>query len=161
MLGNLSTKIYLKWIERKGFQHGKNFDIEKGANIDSGFCKFISCGDNVTITKDVYILAHDASMKKKLGKTKVGKVIIGNDVFIGAKTVVLSGVHIGDNVIIGANSTVTKSIPSGEVWGGSPARFIMMTEDFLEKHRLNMQNNISSKEDGLKILENEKFMYVE
>ena len=77
MLGNLCTKIYLKWIERKGFQHGRNFDIEKGANIDSGFCKFISCGDNVTITKDVYILAHDASMKKKLGKTKVGKVIIG------------------------------------------------------------------------------------
>ena len=161
MLGNLSTKIYLKWIERKGFQHGINFDMEKGANIDSGFCKFISCGDNVTITKDVYILAHDASMKKKLGKTKVGKVSIGNDVFIGAKTVVLSGVHIGDNVIIGANSTVTKSIPSGEVWAGSPARFIMMTEDFLEKHRLNMQKSISSKEEGLGILENEKYIYVE
>jgi maltose O-acetyltransferase len=99
MFRNTLTKLYLKRIERKGFKHGKNFNLEKGANIDSAFCSLISCGDNVTLTKDVYILAHDASMKKFLGKTKVGSVQIGSNVFIGAKTVVLPGVSIGDNVI--------------------------------------------------------------
>jgi len=142
MFGNTLTKLYLKRIERKGFKHGKNFNIEKGANIDSAFCSLISCGDNVTLTKDVYILAHDASMKKFLGKTKVGSVQIGSNVFIGAKTVVLPGVSIGDNVIIATNSSVTKSISSNEVWGGVPAKFIMTTQDFLHKH----QNAIEKKE---------------
>lgn len=135
MFGNIGTKVYLKWIEHKGFKHGKNFNLEKGANIDSAFCDEISCGNNVTLTKDVYILALDASMKKLLGKTKVGKVQIGNNVFVGAKTVILPGVSIGDNVVIAANSSVTKSVPSNEVWGGVPARFIMTTPEFIAKHK--------------------------
>ena len=145
MLSYLRTKIYLKWIEHKGFKHGIHFNLEKGANIDSGFCKYISCGDNVTLTKDVYILAHDASMKKMLGKTKVGKVHIGNNVFIGAKTVILPGVTIGDNVVIAANSSVTKSIPSNEVWGGVPAKPIMTTDEFIRKHYERMSCKIQSK----------------
>jgi len=125
----------LKHIERKGFRHGENLHLGKDANIDTPFCHLISCGDNVTITKGVYILAHDASMKKLIGKTKVSPVSIGNNVFIGAHSVVLPGVSIGDWVIIAANSCVSKSIPSGEVWGGSPARYIMKVEEFEKKHR--------------------------
>lgn len=135
MFVNITTKIYLKYIELKGFRHGNNFNIEKGANIDAAFCDMISCGDNVTITKDVYVLAHDASMKKQLGKTKIGKVKIGNNVFIGAKTVVLPGVTIGNNVVIGANSSVIRSIPPDEVWGGVLAKFLMTTPEFLRKHK--------------------------
>lgn len=141
MFGNLSTKIYLRYIEIKGFKHGSNFNIEKGANIDSGFCNMISCGNNVTLTKDVYLLAHDASMKKQLGRTRIARVVIGNNVFIGAKTVILPGVKIGDNCIVATNSTVTKNIPDGEVWGGVPATFIMKTEEFLQKHKTKMKNN--------------------
>lgn len=139
MFGNIGTKLYLKWIELKGFRHGENFNIEKGANIDSSFCKLISCGDNVTLTKDVYILAHDASMKKLMGKTRCGSVYIGNNVFIGAKAVVLPGVVIGDNVVIATNSSVNRNIPSGEVWGGNPAHFIMKTQDFIDKHKKNYE----------------------
>lgn len=51
MFGNLMTQLYLKKLEHKGFKHGNNFDIEKGANIDSAFCHLISCGDNVTLAK--------------------------------------------------------------------------------------------------------------
>lgn len=115
---NILTKCYLRLIEKRGFKHGQNFNIEKGANIDRAFCNIISCGNNVTLAKDVYILAHDASMQKFLGKTKVAGVRIGNNVFIGAKTVVLPGCSIGNNVIVAANSCVTHDIPSGEVWGG-------------------------------------------
>lgn len=122
MFGNVTTKIYLRYIEQKGFKHGKNFNIEKGANIDAGFCGLISCGDNVTLAKDVYIIAHDASMKKFLGKTKVAPVSIGNNVFIGAKTTILPGCKIGDNVVIATNSTVSTDISSGEVWGGGGTR---------------------------------------
>lgn len=140
MFGNILTKLYLKRIKQKGFKHGHNFNIEKGANVDAAFCHMISCGDNVTLTKDVYILAHDASMKKFLGKTKIAPVCLGNNVFIGAKTVILPGVTIGDNVIIATNSSVTKDVPSNEVWGGNPAKFIMTTDDFLKKHKSAMEN---------------------
>lgn len=144
MFGNLFTKLYLLNLKRKGFTHGKNFNMEKGANIDAAFCSSISVGDNVTLAKDVYILAHDASTKKFLGKTKFGKVLLGNNVFVGARAVILPGVTVGDNVIIASCSCVTKSIPSGEVWGGVPAKYIMSTESFLSKHKELMIRNSDS-----------------
>ena len=153
MFGNIGTKLYLKWIEFKGFSHGKNFDLEKGANIDSAFCAEISCGDNVTLAKDVYVLAHDASMKKFLGKTKVGRVYIGSNVFIGAKTTILPCVTIGDNVIVAANSVVTKSIPPNEVWGGVPAKHIMTIDAFIQKHRVQIATNRDGKISNLRYID--------
>lgn len=146
MFGNITMRCYLWLIEKRGFKHGKNFNIEKGANIDRAFCSIISCGDNVTLTKDVYIIAHDASMNKFLGKTRVASVQLGNNVFIGAKSVILPGVKIGNNVIVAANSCVSKSIPDGEVWGGVPAHYIMKTDDFLKKHEKAMASPIDDVE---------------
>ena len=51
-------------------------------------------------------------------------VTIGEDVFIGAHSIILKGVTIGDRSIVGAGSVVTKDIPADEVWGGNPARKI-------------------------------------
>lgn len=45
----------------------------------------------------------------------------------------MKGVTIGDDVIIGANSLVNKNVPSGEVWGGSPAKRIMTIEEYKKK----------------------------
>lgn len=59
-----------------------------------------------------------------------GEVVIGNNVWIGDKATILSGVHIGDNVIIGANSVVTKDVPSNSVAAGNPARIIKMLNGF-------------------------------
>ena len=51
-------------------------------------------------------------------------VVIGNDVFIGAKSIILKGVIIGENSVIGAGSVVTKSVPANQIWAGNPAKFI-------------------------------------
>lgn len=53
-----------------------------------------------------------------------GDVLIGNDVWLGRNTTILSGVTIGDGAVIAANSTVVKSIVDYEVWGGNPSRKI-------------------------------------
>ena len=58
-------------------------------------------------------------------ETAVTKPVrIGEDVFIGAHSIILKGVTIGDRSIVGAGSVVTKAIPADEVWGGNPARCI-------------------------------------
>ena len=107
-----------------GMTVGKNFKRLNGVILDPGHCWLIEIGDNVTMAPRVHILCHDASTKDFLGYTKIGRVDIGNNVFIGAETVVLPGVTIGNNTVIGAGSVVTKDIPSGVVAAGNPCRVI-------------------------------------
>lgn len=122
-----------------GMQVGHNFKRLNGVILDPSHCWLIEIGNNVTLAPRVHILCHDASTKQFLGKTKIGRVTIGDNVFIGAESVVLPGVNIGSNVIIGANSTVTRDIPTGSVVAGSPARVICTLEEYLEKEKAGMQ----------------------
>lgn len=57
-------------------------------------------------------------------KAKTASVCIGDYVFIGTRCIIAKGVTIGDKSMVAAGSVVTKDIPSGEIWGGNPARFI-------------------------------------
>ncbi len=121
-----------------GMKVGKNFGRLGGVILDPSHCWLIEIGDNVTLAPRVHILCHDASTKQFLGVTKIGRVTIGDNVFIGAESVVLPNVHIGSNVIIGANSTVTHDIPDGVVAAGCPARVICSLEEYLQKEKLRM-----------------------
>ena len=122
-----------------GMTVGKNFKRLNGVILDPGHCWLIEIGDNVTMAPRVHILCHDASTKQFLNYTKIGRVTIGNNVFIGAESVVLPGVTIGDNVIIGANSTVTHDIPANSVAVGSPARVICTLEEYLAKEKKRLE----------------------
>ncbi|PWB24611.1 hypothetical protein DCO46_11265 [Flavobacterium sp. HTF] len=53
-----------------------------------------------------------------------GPIKVGNDVWIGAHSVILSGVTIGDGAIIASNSVINKDVPPYAIVGGSPARII-------------------------------------
>lgn len=64
---------------------------------------------------------------------KYGSIKIGNNNFIGANSIINPGVTIGDNCVIAAGSIVTKDIPSGEIWGGVPAHYIMKIEEYRDK----------------------------
>lgn len=93
----------------------------------------IIIGDNVLIGKRVSIIdnSHGNSSKIELlippSKRKLsskGPIIIDQNVWIGDKVCILSGVTIGANSIIGANAVVTKDVPSNSVVGGIPAKLI-------------------------------------
>jgi len=58
-----------------------------------------------------------------------GDVIIGNDVWIGPNSTILSGVSLGDGAIIAANSTIVKNIGCYEVWRGNPGRLLKLRFD--------------------------------
>jgi acetyltransferase-like isoleucine patch superfamily enzyme len=67
------------------------------------------------------------SITKKFSKFKLDepKVChIGNDVWIGRSSIVISGVSISDGAVIGAGSVVTKDVPSYAIVAGNPAKFI-------------------------------------
>jgi len=59
-------------------------------------------------------------------------IVIGNDVYIGMRTIILPGVTIGNRCIIGAGSVVTRSIPDNTVAAGVPARVIKSTDEYLQ-----------------------------
>lgn len=124
--GEIPTECFIK----RGMKVGKNLHRRGGVIFDYSHCWHISIGENVTLAPRVHILAHDASTFTFFGYTRVGNVKIGNNVFIGASSVILPNVTIGDNCVIGANSTVTHSIPSNSVAVGSPARVICSIEDY-------------------------------
>lgn len=125
-------------LVKRGLIVGKNFTAQDEVIIDSSHCWHISIGDDVTFAPRVHILAHDASTKLHLNYTKVGKVTIGDRVFIGAGSIVLPGVVIGSDVVIGAGSVVVHDIPSNCVAVGSPARVVKSLDDFIAKHRQDM-----------------------
>ena len=127
--GEISTKKLIKM----GLTVGENFNRQGNCIIDPSHCWLIEIGNNVTLANGVYILAHDASTKNLIDYAKIGKVKIGNNVFIGARSIILPNINIGDNVIIGSGSVVTKDIPSNVVVAGNPAKIISSIADYKNK----------------------------
>ncbi|WP_292467133.1 acyltransferase [Methanolobus sp.] len=116
---------------------GKNFKISPLSYIDMHKPGYIEIGDDVQITRYAMILSYDSSKFKFQDfyeKDPYGKVKIGNNVYIGAQSIIMPGVSIGDNVIIGANSVVLSDIPSNCIAAGNPAKVIKKM-DFYNNHQ--------------------------
>lgn len=140
-------KLHLKKpIDYNSVEHLRSRGVEIVENVqlfntNIDFCHgfLVSIGNNVTLT-GVTVLAHDASTQIPLGVSKVGRVKIGNNVFVGRGSIILPGISIGDNCVIGAGSVVSSSIPSNSVAVGNPARVVSSYEEFVEKHRRQMKS---------------------
>jgi len=94
----------------------------------------IKLGDHVTITEGVRFITHDGGVwvfrPIHPDIDVFGKIVVGNNVFIGTGAIVLPGVTIGENSIIGAGAVVTRDIPPGSVAVGVPAKPIMTVDDY-------------------------------
>jgi maltose O-acetyltransferase len=125
---------------------GKNVNIEKGAKIGRGnklsigdrsgigvnclACGKIRIGSDVLMGPEVIILtvnhrfeAADKTIREQ-GSMPEEEVVISNDVWIGARAIILPGVHIGKGAIVGAGAVVTKDVPEFGIVAGNPARLI-------------------------------------
>ena len=132
-----------KWILTRC---GKRVNIEKGAEFsslveigdDSGIgiraqiAGKVIIGNNVMMGPDVCIYARNhAFTRTDIPMNAQGfgiekPVVIEDDVWIGARVIILPGVYVGTGAIIGAGAVVTKDVPAYAVVGGNPAQVIKM-----------------------------------
>lgn len=115
-----------------------------GQSIDIEIGSFCSIAGNITIyvggthntnwvTTFPFGHIHQEIFNKfdGVGHPKEAKnLIIGNDVWIGADSSILSGITIGDGAAIAANSHVVKSIPPYTIVGGNPAKYVAQRFDY-------------------------------
>lgn len=128
----------LEVVDREGLTPGRlvigsHVRIEQYVHIVC--CDRVSIGDNVTITPGCVIVdtSHPTDISDQHRAESIERasthVTIGNNVFLGARTIVLPGVTIGDNSVIGAGSVVTKDIPANSIANGVPAKVIKRIAD--------------------------------
>jgi len=137
-------RIYSFFFIRKGMMYfqkllSKSGMVVKGKIRYIGFnvvfddFNLISMGDNIVISDGSHFLTHDYSVtvglrysgiKIDTDQKNFGKIKIGNNVFIGKKSIILPRTEIGDNVIISAGSVVKGKLMSNSIYGGNPAEYV-------------------------------------
>ena len=93
-------------------------------NVQITCASKISIGKGCTIARDVIIRDYDSHTIEEDGFQMMKPIIIGGNVWIGNRAMILKGVTIGDGAIIAAGAIVTKNIPSKTIAAGVPAKVI-------------------------------------
>lgn len=133
ILGSSKGKAYIE----PTFRCDYGYNIHLGENFYANFdcvmldiCE-IRIGDNCMLAPGVHIYTatHPLHPVERNSGYELGKpVTIGDNVWIGGRSIINPGVTIGDNAVIGSGAVVTKDVPANTVVGGNPAKFIKEIE---------------------------------
>jgi acetyltransferase-like isoleucine patch superfamily enzyme len=128
------------WLRRHGNLHAMGAHCSIQATVDFTDPEYVALGDNVRIQHGVLIAGHNGAINVinhalGLRLDAVGKVVIGNNVSIGARSIIGMGTTIGDNVIINGGSVLAGRIESGSVYGGNPARRLSSFDEYVAKQQ--------------------------
>lgn len=115
------------WIYRTFLRMkvGQKTSFALMAMPDTMFPEKITVGSNSVIGYNTTILAHEYL----INEYRIGEVIIGNEVLIGANSTILPGVTIGDGAVVSAATLVHKDVPPGAFVGGNPMKLIFTKEE--------------------------------
>ncbi len=178
LLGSLNAylqykvdRLRLESRIRNGLKVGKNVYIQKNVSIDDRYSFLIEIGDNCRISNDVVILAHDATLFKEIGITRIAPVKILNGSFIGSRAIILPGVTIGPRAMVAAGSVVNRDIGEDMVAAGNPARPYGKFSDMIKKfgelakekrifEERELEENLISPVDIIKEVQKEKLTFI-
>jgi len=172
LLNYKRDRLRLSKLINKGLKVGKNVYIMEDVEFDLNYPFLIEIGDNCRISKDVRILAHDATTFRDLGITKIAKVKILDGTFIGERTIILPGVTIGPRALIAAGSVVNRDIGEGKIAAGNPARPYGNYVDLINNYREpakkgiiikkeDIESGIVSSDDIKRIFEKESLAFIQ
>ena len=124
------------YLRKKGALVGKGCNIN--CDISTSESYLIEIGNDVTVAPDVMFITHDASVGKIVGKQYAsdlcGKIMIGNNCFIGARSIILYGCRIPDNTIVAAGALVANSFTEEKtIIAGNPAKVVSTWSKLEEK----------------------------
>lgn len=110
---------------------GNNCNLSTGLNVIGD----LELGNDVMMGPEVVFISYnhevsdlEAPMRQQ-GASESRPIVVGNDVWIGMRAMVMPGVRIGDHAIIAAGSIVTKDVPEWAIVGGNPAKIIKYRKD--------------------------------
>jgi len=134
-------RIQIEILKRSSDTKKVKFLRKQGMKVGNG-CHFnsmsfstepylIELGDKVSISAGCDLVTHDGAIRIFRGELRdadiFGKIVIGNNVFIGINSTILPNTIIGDNSIVGAGSVVRGKFPENSVIIGNPAKVVMKT----------------------------------
>lgn len=120
--------IYRTFLKMKV---GDNTAFALMVMVDIMYPEKIKVGNNSVIGYNTTILAHEYL----IDEYRLGDVVIGSGVMVGANTMILPGVEIGDGAIVSAGTLVHKDVPAGCFVGGNPMK-VIYTKEEMEKREL-------------------------
>lgn len=120
-----NNEIICDYFRTGGAKIGEDCAIY--SNLDLCEKHLLCIGDNVIISSDVLFVTHDAAYTKIGDKAKslFGKIVIGDNCFVGERATIMYGCELTDNIIVAAGAVVTKSFSTPyTIIGGNPAKVI-------------------------------------
>ena len=117
---NIERKAHFAWDLRIG--------DNSGVGVNALISPKVSIGNDVMMGPDCMMFTSNHGLTRTdvpmwlQESSEPEPIIIGDDVWIGARVIILPGIRIGNGAVIGAGAVVTKDVPAYEVWGGNPAK---------------------------------------
>ncbi len=143
ILTSLLDNIYIMIFGKKKFLIKKGAKIGNGTRIWTSISSFgsepylIEIGDECLISDNCCFMTHDGGVsvlnnldmfEKKMDK--LGRIKVGDNVFVGKNSTIMPNITIGNNVVIGLGSIVTKDVPDNCVVAGVPAKIIKSIDEY-------------------------------
>ncbi len=129
--------LMLKTSDEKRIKYLRNLGVKIGERCRVRTMSFstepylIEIGDHTAVAAGTQFITHDGATwvfeDDVDGGGIFGKIVIGNNVFIGINCILLSNTSIGDNSIVGAGSVVRGNFPENSVIAGNPAQIVSKT----------------------------------
>lgn len=137
-----ADRYRLSRLVGRGLKIGRNVYIMENVMFDYGYPYLIEIGDHCRISREVRILAHDATPFRDLGVTRLAPVRILEGTFIAERAVILPGVTLGPRAMVAAGAVVNRSFPEGAMVAGNPARMYASFDDYLERVRADARDTV-------------------
>jgi acetyltransferase-like isoleucine patch superfamily enzyme len=128
----------VRWARSQGVRVGEDCDLIGVTRLTFGSEPYlVSLGDRVSVATGVSFVTHDGGVRvfrrEHPEVDVIAPITIGNNVFIGLRSIILAGVTVGDNSVIGAGSVVTRDVLPGTVCAGVPAKPLKTIDEYWAK----------------------------